>query len=71
MKDAAWPGCYLCWNQPLQSCWIRQASVYISLTVALLCVAQVEAVCCKDILVGEKHKGRRHTIETESPSKMC
>lgn len=70
MRDYAWPYCYLRWDQPLQSCWMRQASVYISLAVALFCIAQVEAVCCEDILLMEKHTRCWCTMEMRIQAKM-
>lgn len=69
MRDAAWPHCHLRWDQPLQACWIRQASVYVSLTVALFCIAQVEAVCCEDVLLRKKHTRSRHSVERRIQAK--
>lgn len=41
---------YLLRNLPLKASGIWQAFVHIPFTVSLLCVAKMEAVCCKDIL---------------------
>lgn len=41
---------YLCWNLPLQSAGKRQAFVHVSFAVSLLRIAEMETVCCQDIL---------------------